>query len=80
MSAIINRFANINVLQHGTGLTITIIGFAIWPDLTHTQLLKYAIKTRPTVLGDAVQGHLKLYCMKYLPFTYGPLSATRDSK
>ena len=25
--------------------------FAIWLDLTRTQLLKYAIKTRPTVLN-----------------------------
>ena len=32
------------------GPTITIIiGFAIWPDLTGTQLLSYTIKTSPTV-------------------------------
>ena len=29
--------------------TIAIIGFAIWPDLTSTQLLNYAIKPHPTV-------------------------------
>ena len=48
----INRFANIKhacILQYGTGLSIAIIGFAIWPDLTRTQLLNYAIKIRPTV-------------------------------
>ena len=43
----LQRFAN--VLQYGTGSSIAIIGFAIWPDLTTTQLLNYAIKTRPTV-------------------------------
>ena len=31
------------------GSTIAIIGFAIWPDLTGTQLLNYAIKTKSTV-------------------------------
>ena len=37
------------ILQYGTGSSIAIIGFAIWPDLTTTQLLNYAIKTCPTV-------------------------------
>ena len=37
------------ILQYGTGLIIAIIGFTIWPDLTSTQLLNHAIKTRPTV-------------------------------
>ena len=32
------------------GLSIAIIGFAIWPDLTRMQSLNYAIKTRPTVM------------------------------
>ena len=48
----INRFANkkrAHILQYGTGSTITIIGFAIWPDLTSMQLLNHAIKTRSTV-------------------------------
>ena len=31
------------------GSTIAIIGFTIWPDLTSTQLLNHAIKTRSTV-------------------------------
>ena len=33
------------------GSSIAIIGFAIWPDLTRTQSLKYVIETHPTVLG-----------------------------
>ena len=39
----INRFTKINVhvLQHGTGSSIAIIGFTIWPNLTRTQLLNY---------------------------------------
>ena len=47
----INRFANTNShVYYGMGLSIAIIGFAIWPDLTATQLLNYAIKTDPTVV------------------------------
>ena len=38
-----------HILQYGKGSSIAIIGFAIWPDLTRTHLLNYAIKTRPTV-------------------------------
>ena len=41
------------VLQYGTGSTIAIIEFAIWPGLTSTQLLNHAIKTRPTVFDLA---------------------------
>ena len=37
------------ILQYGMGSKIAIIGFTIWPDLTSTQLLNHAIKTRPTV-------------------------------
>ena len=37
------------ILQYDTGLSIAIIGFAIWPHSTTIQLLNYAIKTRPTV-------------------------------
>ena len=39
----------VGILQYGTGSTIAIVGFAIWPDLTSMQLLNHAIKTRPTV-------------------------------
>ena len=47
----INRFANMctTIRYYGTGLTIAIIGFAIWPDLTSMQLLNHTIKTCPTV-------------------------------
>ena len=38
------------ILQYGTGLSIAIIGFAIWLDLTRMQLLNYVIKTRPMVI------------------------------
>ena len=45
-----SRRVHVRILQYGTGSSIAIIGFIIWPDLTTTQLLNYAIKTRPTVL------------------------------
>ena len=51
----INRFANIkraHILQYGTGSSIAITGFAIWPDLTRMQLLNYAIKTRSIVYAS----------------------------
>ena len=35
--------------MYGTGSTITIIEFAIWPHLPKILLLNHAIKTRPTV-------------------------------
>ena len=44
------------------GLTIAIIGFAIWPDLTGTQLLNHTIKTRPTVCIQ--DGYGKPYCAR----------------
>ena len=46
----IRKHKRSRILQYGTGSSIAIIGFAIWPDLTRTHLLNYAIKTRPTVL------------------------------
>ena len=49
----INRFANISVHVYDSTVrgrpSQLYIGFAIWPYLTGTQLLNYAIKTRPTV-------------------------------
>ena len=48
------RFANITCVYitiYGTGSTITIIGFAIWPDLPRTQSLNHAIKTLPMVFA-----------------------------
>ena len=45
------------ILQYGTGSSIAIIGFKIWPDLTRTPVFNYAIKTRPTVyfISNVVQ-------------------------
>ena len=40
------------MLQYGTGLTSAIFGFAIWPDLSSTQLLNHTIETRPMVLHE----------------------------
>ena len=55
----IRKHKRARILQYGTGLSIAIIGFIIWPDLTRTQLLNYAIKTRPiryyTILITAVK-------------------------
>ena len=34
------------------GSSIAIIGFALWPDLTRTQWLNYAIKTHPMAHGE----------------------------
>ena len=46
-----NRKVSLNVLLlYGTGLTIAIIRIVIWLDKPNLQSLKYAIKTRPTVL------------------------------
>ena len=36
-----------HILQYGTGSTIAIIGFAIWPDLTSTQLLRFNTQLKP---------------------------------
>ena len=46
----IRKHKRARILRYGTGSSIAINGFAIWPDLTRTQLLNYAIKTRPTVI------------------------------
>ena len=60
------------ILQYGTGSSIAIIGFAIWPDLTRTQSLNYAIKTSPTVLVVHVETHTHVYdflhilCTQYI--------------
>ena len=37
------------MLLYGTGSTLAIIGFVLWPDLPTTQSLNYAFKTHPTV-------------------------------
>ena len=50
-----SRFANINVrvyYYYGTGSTFAIIRFVLWLELPTTQSLKYAFKTRPTVLDS----------------------------
>ena len=49
MFAIDSQTKRARILQYSTGLTIAINGFTIWPNLTSTQLLNHAIKTRPMV-------------------------------
>ena len=65
-----------HILQYGTGSTIAIIGFVIWPDLTSTQLLNHAIKTRPTVF---LFSYRLFYSRILKTFTYYSFQATHYS-